>query len=91
LDDVRAVIIAARGVPLSNFLSSLLTDAIVLHCDERYQPCGCPSSALRAPSPVPTGEGQTLRAKEAQFVAPTGCFKAWMKLIMAGDRVRLCR
>jgi CRISPR-associated protein Cas1 len=42
LDDIRAVIIAARGVTLtSNFLSGLLeTDAIVLHCDERYQPCG---------------------------------------------------
>jgi CRISPR-associated protein Cas1 len=42
LDDVRAVIIAARGVTLSSsFLSGLLeTDAIVLHCDERYQPCG---------------------------------------------------
>ena len=40
LDDVRAVIIAARGVTLtSNFISGLLeTDAIVLHCDERYQP-----------------------------------------------------
>jgi hypothetical protein len=24
----------------SNFLSGLLTDAIVLHGDERYQPCG---------------------------------------------------
>src|SRR5580658_8445626 len=42
LDDIRAVIIAARGVTLSSsFLSGLLeTDAIVLHCDERYQPCG---------------------------------------------------
>jgi CRISPR-associated protein Cas1 len=42
LDDVRAVIVAARGVTLtSNFLSGLLErDAIVLHCDERYQPCG---------------------------------------------------
>ena len=42
LEDVRAVIIAARGVTLtSNFLSGLLeTDGIVLHCDERYQPCG---------------------------------------------------
>src|ERR1017187_9474525 len=31
-----------RGVTISsNFLSGLLeTDAIVLHCDERYQPCG---------------------------------------------------
>jgi CRISPR-associated protein Cas1 len=42
LDDIRAVIIAARGVTLtSSFLSGMLeTDAIVLHCDERYQPCG---------------------------------------------------
>jgi CRISPR-associated protein Cas1 len=42
LDDVRAVIIAARGVTItSSFLSGLLeTDGIVLHCDERYQPCG---------------------------------------------------
>ncbi|HVM50259.1 MAG TPA: type II CRISPR-associated endonuclease Cas1 [Candidatus Acidoferrum sp.] len=42
LEDVRAVVIAARGVTLtSNFLSGLLeTDGIVLHCDERYQPCG---------------------------------------------------
>jgi len=42
LDDLRAVIIAARGVTLtSSFLSGILEkDAIVLHCDERYQPCG---------------------------------------------------
>lgn len=42
LDDIRAVIIAARGVTLtSSFLSGLMeTDAIVLHCDERYQPRG---------------------------------------------------
>ena len=42
LEDIRAVIIAARGVTLtSNFLSGVLeTDGIVLHCDERYQPCG---------------------------------------------------
>ena len=42
LDDIRAVIIAARGVTLpSNFLSARLeTDAIVLHGDERHQPCG---------------------------------------------------
>lgn len=40
IDEHPAVIIAARGVTLSsNFLSGLLeTDAIVLHCDERYQP-----------------------------------------------------
>jgi len=42
LDDVRAVIIAARGVTLtSSFLSGLMeTDGIVLHCNEQYQPCG---------------------------------------------------
>jgi CRISPR-associated protein Cas1 len=42
IEDIRAVVIAARGVTLtSNFLSGLLErDAIVLHCDESYQPCG---------------------------------------------------
>jgi len=30
----------ARGDARSNFLSGLLTDAIALHGDERYQPCG---------------------------------------------------
>src|SRR5437868_10237780 len=42
LDDIRAVIIAARGVTLtSSFLSGLMeTDGIVLHCNEQYQPCG---------------------------------------------------
>jgi CRISPR-associated protein Cas1 len=57
LDDVRAVIIAARGVTISsNFLSGLLeTDAIVLHCDERYQPCGWTAPLARVvacPPPV---------------------------------------
>ena len=42
LEDVRAVIIAARGVTLtSNFVSAVLeTDGIILHCNESYQPCG---------------------------------------------------
>lgn len=42
LDNIRAVIIAVRGITLtSSFLSGLLeTDAIALHCDERHQPCG---------------------------------------------------
>ena len=41
-EDMRAVIIAARGVTLtSNFLSAVLeTDGIILHCNEAYQPCG---------------------------------------------------
>jgi CRISPR-associated protein Cas1 len=49
LEDIRAVIIAARGVLLtSNFLSAMLEqDAIVLHCDERYQPCGITAPLAR--------------------------------------------
>lgn len=41
-EDIRAVIIAARGVTLtSNFVSAILeTDGIILHCNEAYQPCG---------------------------------------------------
>ncbi len=42
LDDIRAVVVAARGVTLtSGFLSAVLEkDGIVLHCNEQYQPCG---------------------------------------------------
>ena len=41
-EDIRAVIIAARGVNLtSSFVTALLeTDAVILHCDEKYQPRG---------------------------------------------------
>jgi CRISP-associated protein Cas1 len=41
-EDVRAVVIAARGVTLtSNFVSAILdSNGIILHCDESYQPCG---------------------------------------------------
>jgi CRISPR-associated protein Cas1 len=41
-EDIRAVIIAARGVNLtSSFLTALLeSNAVILHCDENYQPCG---------------------------------------------------
>jgi CRISPR-associated protein Cas1 len=40
--DMRAVIIAARGVNLtSSFVSAILeSDAVILHCNENYQPCG---------------------------------------------------
>jgi CRISPR-associated protein Cas1 len=42
IEDIRAVIIAARGVTLtSNFVSAVLEqDGIILHCNESYQPCG---------------------------------------------------
>ncbi|PAW75412.1 MAG: hypothetical protein B9S33_21655 [Pedosphaera sp. Tous-C6FEB] len=47
--DIRAVIIAARGVTLtSHFLSAILEgDGIVLHCDESYQPCGVTAPLAR--------------------------------------------
>jgi CRISPR-associated protein Cas1 len=63
LEDVRAVIIAARGVTLtSNFLSGVLeTDGIVLHCDERYQPCGWTA---------PLGRVVDLQAFEHQTARP---------------------
>jgi len=63
LEDVRAVVIAARGVTLtSSFLSGLLeTDGIVLHCDERYQPCGWT---------VPLGRVVDLQAFEHQTARP---------------------
>lgn len=49
IEDVRAVIIAARGVTLtSNFVSAVLeTDGIILHCNESYQPCGVTHSLGR--------------------------------------------
>lgn len=48
-EDLRAVIIAARGVTLtSNFLSAVLeTDGIILHCNEQYQPCGVTTPLAR--------------------------------------------
>ena len=63
LEDVRAVIIAARGVTLtSSFLSGVLeTDGIVLHCDERYQPCGWTA---------PLGRVVDLQAFEHQTARP---------------------
>ncbi len=48
-EDLRAVIIAARGVMLtSSFISAVLeTDGIILHCNERYQPCGVTAPLAR--------------------------------------------
>lgn len=47
--DVRAVVIAARGVTISSsFLGAILEgDGIVLHCNERYQPCGLSAPLAR--------------------------------------------
>jgi len=41
-EDVRAVIIAARGVTLTSHFMSAITDSngVILHCNDRYQPCG---------------------------------------------------
>lgn len=48
-EDIRAVIIAARGVNLtSSFVSALLeSDAVILHCDENYQPRGITAPLTR--------------------------------------------
>src|ERR1043166_2856205 len=48
-EDVRAIIIAARGVTMSsNFISAVLeTNGIILHCDENYQPCGITAPLVR--------------------------------------------
>jgi len=48
-EDIRAVIIAARGVTLtSHFLSVIMEgDGIVLHCDGSYQPCGVTAPLAR--------------------------------------------
>lgn len=42
LEDIRAVVIAARGVTLtSSAVAALLEgETIILHCNEKYQPCG---------------------------------------------------
>lgn len=42
IEDVRAVIIAARGVQISSsvFSAVLANDGVFVHCDEHYQPTG---------------------------------------------------
>ncbi len=49
IDDIRAVVIAARGVSMSpDLMSSLLeTNAVILHCNHSYQPIGISSSFER--------------------------------------------
>lgn len=48
-EDLRAVIIAARGVTLtSNFVSAVLeTNGVILHCNESYEPCGITAPLAR--------------------------------------------
>lgn len=77
LEDIRAVIIAARGVCLSsNFLSGLLdVDAVILHCNERYQPCGITSPLSRVVD---------LRAFENQTARPVRLNeRLWHKMLRA--------
>ena len=65
LDDIRAVIIAARGVTLTSyFLSSMVErDAVVLHCNEDYQPCGITAPLARIVD-LKAFEHQTERPKK---------------------------
>jgi CRISPR-associated protein Cas1 len=48
-EDVRAVIIAARGITMtSHFVSAILeSNGIILHCDESYKPCGITAPLAR--------------------------------------------
>lgn len=48
-EDIRAVIIAARGVNLSSsFVTALLdSNAVILHCDENFQPSGITAPLTR--------------------------------------------
>ncbi|HEX3719318.1 MAG TPA: type II CRISPR-associated endonuclease Cas1 [Verrucomicrobiae bacterium] len=64
LDDIRAVIIAARGVTLtSSFLSGLMeTDSIVLHCNDHYQPCGWTAPLARVVD-LKTFQNQTAKPR----------------------------
>lgn len=49
VDDIRAVVIAARGVTLSSpFIAAVLQrNGIILHCDQSYRPCGVSVAAER--------------------------------------------
>ena len=64
IEDIRAVITAARGVTFTSAaLSGLLEqDAIILHCNDRYQPCGWT---------VPINRITDLRAFQTQISNPT--------------------
>jgi CRISP-associated protein Cas1 len=65
LDDIRAVVIAARGVTLtSGFLSGILEmDGIILHCNEQYQPCGWTAPLARVVD-LRTFQTQTARPRK---------------------------
>lgn len=53
LEDIRSVVIAARGVTLtSSFLSGVLSaGAVIIHCDEKYRPCGISAPCSRIVDP----------------------------------------
>lgn len=42
VEDIRAIVIASRGIVLtSNVVSAVLSnEGVILHCDEKYTPCG---------------------------------------------------
>lgn len=53
IEDIRAIIIAARGVTLSSSIISAILEnnGIILHCDEKYIPCGISSPIERIVDP----------------------------------------
>jgi len=79
-EDIRAVIIAARGVTLSSsFLSAILeTDGIIVHCNESYQPCGITAPLARITD---------IRAFQNQVSRPRRLNeKIWEKLLRGKTR-----
>ncbi len=84
LEDIRAVVIAARGVQISsNAISSLLEqDAILLHCNERYQPCGWTA---------PINRITDLRAFQNQVQAPARLNqRLWQEMLRVKTRNQSC-
>lgn len=80
IEDLRAVIIAARGVALSsNLISSLAAnDTIILHCDDHYQPV-----AWTVPHP------RTTRAEVLRHqinLSPARQARLWNQIIRAKVR-----
>ena len=80
IEDIRAVIIAARGVTLtSNAIGALLeAEVIILHCNEKYEPCG-----VTAPLPRIID----LRAFQNQISRPARLNQqVWTRLLLGKTR-----
>lgn len=80
LEDLRAVVIAARGVSLSsNAISGVLeNEGIILHCDENYQPIG-------VTAPLPRTIDTRVLANQASRPGPLNQ-RIWNRLLRGKTR-----